>query len=220
MAKIMNKTQYLKELNGYLYTLPEEERDAALKYYEEFFADAGEENEQLVISDLGSPKSLAQAIIDAQGELASPYRKWTTSEAPQYQPKARMSGGMKAWFIILIIFSCPIWISLGAAFFAVFVGLVAAVFGVWVGLVAAVLALIVSGIFVFIVGVTTAFVSPIAGVWAVGGGLVVLSIGLLLLIPLVLFTLKGIPCMFRGCINCISHIFHRRERKAAASTNN
>lgn len=220
----MNKTQYLKELHGYLYTLPEEERDAALKYYEEFFADAGEENEQSVIADLGSPKDLAQGIIDSQGELSSPYRKWTTNEAPQDQPKGKMSGGMKVWFIILVVLSSPIWIGLVVGFGGAAIGILAALFvvivAVWASLLAITVALVASGVFCVFFGIFSLFTYPISGITTAGVGFILLSVGLFCLIPFVLFTVKAIPAMFRGTINGISRLFHRKERRAPSAVSN
>ena len=51
----MNKQEYLSELEAYLASLSEEERNDALRFYEEYFEDAGPENEQQVISELGKP---------------------------------------------------------------------------------------------------------------------------------------------------------------------
>jgi len=59
----MTKNEYLAELKAHLASLPAEERDGAIKYYQEFFEDAGAENEQKVIEELGDPKSLAEKII-------------------------------------------------------------------------------------------------------------------------------------------------------------
>lgn len=60
----MTKSEYLNRLKTALLPLPSEEREAAIAYYEEFFSDAGEENEQSVISELGMPEELAKSIID------------------------------------------------------------------------------------------------------------------------------------------------------------
>lgn len=60
----MNKTEFLSRLRIALAPLPEEERNAAMVYYEEFFSEAGEENEQSVISEFGSPEELAKSIVD------------------------------------------------------------------------------------------------------------------------------------------------------------
>ena len=60
----MNKIEFLSRLRIALAPLPEDERDAAMVYYEEFFDDAGVENEQSVIAEFGSPEELARSIVD------------------------------------------------------------------------------------------------------------------------------------------------------------
>ncbi|MBD5080925.1 MAG: DUF1700 domain-containing protein [Ruminococcaceae bacterium] len=60
----MNKIEFLSRLRIALAPLPEDERDAAMVYYEEFFDDAGVENEQSVIAEFGSPEELAKSIVE------------------------------------------------------------------------------------------------------------------------------------------------------------
>lgn len=62
----MNKQEYLSELESHLASLSEEERTNALQFYDEYFEDAGPENEQQVISELGKPFALAKSIICEQ----------------------------------------------------------------------------------------------------------------------------------------------------------
>ena len=45
----MTRNEFIAELRGRLAVLPPEERENALQYYEEYFDDAGPENEQAVI---------------------------------------------------------------------------------------------------------------------------------------------------------------------------
>ncbi len=59
----MTRTEYLAELDSHLITLPREERDMAIEFYNEYFEDAGPENEQAVIEELGKPYNLARSII-------------------------------------------------------------------------------------------------------------------------------------------------------------
>ncbi|HWS29261.1 MAG TPA: DUF4097 family beta strand repeat-containing protein [Clostridia bacterium] len=59
----MNRKEYLARLETALMTLSYEERQAALRYYEEYLWDAGEENEAAAIAELGSPEALAEKII-------------------------------------------------------------------------------------------------------------------------------------------------------------
>ena len=60
--QIQSKEEYLKELENSLKSLPELERQNALKYYEEYFNDAGKENELSVINELGDVEKLASMI--------------------------------------------------------------------------------------------------------------------------------------------------------------
>lgn len=71
----MNKTDFLSRLRIALAPLPEEERDAAMVYYEEFFDDAGEENEQSVIAEFGSPEELAKSIVEENNRENPTYRQ-------------------------------------------------------------------------------------------------------------------------------------------------
>ncbi|MDE5859815.1 MAG: DUF1700 domain-containing protein [Oscillospiraceae bacterium] len=59
----MTREEYLKELDANLITLPREERVMAVRFYEEYFEDAGPEKEQEVIEELGKPYHLARTII-------------------------------------------------------------------------------------------------------------------------------------------------------------
>lgn len=62
----MTKKEYLSELESYLVSISEEERTNAIQFYDEYFEDAGSENEQQVISELGKPFALAKSIICEQ----------------------------------------------------------------------------------------------------------------------------------------------------------
>ena len=59
----MNKETYLQELRKGLKILPQYDRDEAVEFYEEYFDEAGVENEAKVIEELGEPKILAKKIL-------------------------------------------------------------------------------------------------------------------------------------------------------------
>ena len=59
----MNKETYLQELRKALKVLPQTDRDEAIEFYEEYFDDAGIENEAKVIEELGDPKVLGKKIL-------------------------------------------------------------------------------------------------------------------------------------------------------------
>ncbi len=58
----MTKQEFMKELESLLFDISSEEREEALKYYNGYFEDAGEDQENAVIAELGSPKQVADII--------------------------------------------------------------------------------------------------------------------------------------------------------------
>lgn len=58
----MNRIEFMTELAALLQDIPAIERQDAMKYYNDYFDDAGEENEQEVIAEFESPARLAEMI--------------------------------------------------------------------------------------------------------------------------------------------------------------
>ena len=58
----MNRTEFLSQLENLLRNISPEERAEALQYYNDYFDDAGAENEQEVLEALGDPKKVAENI--------------------------------------------------------------------------------------------------------------------------------------------------------------
>lgn len=58
----MNREGFLAQLENLLTGISEEERAEALQYYEDYFEDAGPEQEEQVIKELGSPEKVAAMI--------------------------------------------------------------------------------------------------------------------------------------------------------------
>ena len=58
----MNREQFIAQLARLLQDLPPAERQEAIRYYQEYFDDAGEENEDAVILELGSPGKVVASI--------------------------------------------------------------------------------------------------------------------------------------------------------------
>lgn len=58
----MNRDEYLKQLRSYLNNMPLDEVDNVMEYYFEYFSEAGVENEQDIIKELGTPQELAKKI--------------------------------------------------------------------------------------------------------------------------------------------------------------
>lgn len=59
----MTRTDYLAQLHKYLKKLPKEDYDDAMEYFTEYFDEAGVENEEQVIAELGDPKEAAHELL-------------------------------------------------------------------------------------------------------------------------------------------------------------
>lgn len=79
----MNRQLFMRDLNRFLADLPAEEREQALNYYEDYFEDAGIENEQKVIEELGSPVDVAKQIKSVNREHIS-YGEGSAAKAIAY----------------------------------------------------------------------------------------------------------------------------------------
>ena len=90
----MDGAQFMRELENLLADIPETERREALEFYENYFDDAGSENEASVIRELGSPQKVA-AII--KGELkgsAGQYEYGEYTEHGYEEPRMKEAGQM------------------------------------------------------------------------------------------------------------------------------
>ena len=105
----MNRSEYMAALRRALSVLPEEERANALRYYEEYFDDAGPENERKVIADLGAPEAVAAQIL-------ADYRELTAVPHPAggaaAEGRRRWRGVSPGLLIVLVLLAIPVGLPL------------------------------------------------------------------------------------------------------------
>lgn len=217
----MNKTEFLARLRIALAPLPEEERNAAMIYYEEFFSDAGDENEQSVISEFGSPEELAKSIVEENNrenpaynqEKVNPelnqnqenafynqnnanpaynngstgYYNGNTGGAypPPVQQSRKWSNGQIALFIILLVFSSPIWLG-------ILVGIIGVIAGVVSALIAIIAAVGACAVAFLVAGIIALFQEPPVGIMLLGMGFVFAGLIPLAIYPLCKLAVKGV----------------------------
>lgn len=63
----MSRWEFMRRLEELLSDISPSEREEALQYYNDYFNDAGRENEQEVIQALGSPEQVAQIVKEGIG---------------------------------------------------------------------------------------------------------------------------------------------------------
>ena len=69
----MSRKEFMDRLEKLLWNISDSEREEALQYYNDYFDDAGEENEAEVIRELVSPEQVAQKIKAGLSDSASEF---------------------------------------------------------------------------------------------------------------------------------------------------
>lgn len=64
----MSRWEFMRRLEELLLDISPNEREEALQYYNDYFNDAGKENEKEVIGALGSPEQVAKIVKDGLGD--------------------------------------------------------------------------------------------------------------------------------------------------------
>ncbi len=194
----MNRAKFMKRLRALLSDLEESERVEALSYYEEYFDDAGAENEQELIKSLGSPEKVAKSIKEGLNDSDG-------KEDDRNEVRILL-------FLILALFALPILAP-------ICIGVVAMIFGIFgaaAALVCAVaivgFALVIAGAAVFFSAFPSMFLSPAVGVLLIGLGFLLAGIGILLAILGIWIVGKVLPPIIRWIVRSIQKLFSRKEK--------
>ncbi len=226
----MNRAEFMARLKELLSDITEAERQEALNYYEDYFDDAGVENEASVIASLGTPEKVATTIkaglndsTGMNGEFSETgYSSYTYdkeevvarnvgSEERGFGKKNGLNGATLILVIVLCVFALPI---LGP----VAIGLLSAAFGVLCAIAAVLFAIMVSGVAIvasgialFISAIVMLFTSPIVGLLLLGAALILTGIGILITILGIWILTKALPPLVRGFVNLCRKPFERKR---------
>lgn len=235
----MDRKEFMERLERLLWNISDSEREEALQYYNDYFDDAGEENEARVIEELGGPDQVAQKIKAGCSDSASEYSeqgyedtRFRASQAVISREEAaraqaenanyadnrsrRKNPETNTWKIIAVILLCilasPIIIPVGAAIFAAIAAVVLGIGGVCIGVVVAGFSILIVGIVLIGTGVAEIFVTPAVGLALAGVGCLIFALGILLSLLTVWCCIKILPWLIRGIVGLVSYPF----RKAGA----
>ena len=184
----MNKTEFIKQLEKRLRRLPKEDREDAIRYYEEYFEEMGADNSTDVTSTLGTPDKIAREIIATCTE--------------KHMDAQKEKGGIRnnttvIWMIILGICASPVAVPLAFAAIICLVALLIVVFCLVLSIACVSLACIACG---FASGFAQKLICT-------GLGFLILGIGLFLAIATIAFAnicTHGIAAAFK-------HLFIRKK---------
>lgn len=165
----MNRDEYMKLLKKQLRKLPKEDFNKAIAYFEEYFDEAGTENEKQAIEDLGSPQEAAGQIIR---DIAIHNTK---------EPSGGMKKGMNAvWVGILAVFAAPVALPVLLLLLVLFLLVLLMVLLVVLCVFAAGASIIVAGPVSLVGGLSVITENVAAGLCCFGYGMIGIGAGLLL----------------------------------------
>ena len=208
----MNAYEYLQALRAALAVLPDDEIDSAMRYYEDYFLDAGDENAAQVIEQLGPPEQVAEAILrDYTGVARRRPERFEEEKAQTVdgvplgrdgKPLTRKKG-INPWMLACIVLLALIF---GPVAVAVIGGIIVAVVGLIVGVAACVVAVpaatLIGGgalvLFSFLLWAT-----PASALATLGAGLAVGAVGLLLVLLVIKLCILFVPPIIRGLVALI-----------------
>ncbi len=223
----MNRVEFMTELASLLQDVPVEERREAMRYYNDYFDEAGKENEAQAISDLGSPVKVAEKIKEDlkgtekdafDGEKNSRMEGGPQGPVPQGAPRpgtvssdSTDSKILKVILIILaIVVGAPIVLPVIAGILGVVLGILATVFGIFIALVLVFVALAVTGAALVWAGIVSLVPEIAVGLALIGTGLILGVIGVIGTVACVKLCMVVFPALCRGIGNLCRKPFHRK----------
>lgn len=224
----MSRTEFMERLEKLLWSISDSEREEALQYYNDYFDDAGPENEESVIRELVSPEQVAQKIKAGLSDTAAEFSEQgyrdtrfdgggePLSKRSAEQEKLKKEGGF--WKILALVLLCivlaPVILPLFIGLLAALVGIVVAVLAVVFGIAVSGIAILLSGVFVIGVGIVQAVATPAVGIALSGVGCLLTAVGVLISVLILWCAVKVVPWMIRGIVSLIRLPF--KKRKAGA----
>ena len=193
---MMSKENYLWLLQSNLKNVPPEEAANIIQYYREYFEEAGEENVQKVIAELGPPQQLAKRV-SADYVIRGMESNGTRGQ----NVKSAISN---TWLIVLAVCCSPIWFPLAIVFAVLLFALVVVIFSLLFSLVVVAAAFSVSGVVALVTGGAALFSHVPTGLMTMGIGLLMTGLGILLMIAmvrLIVLAKRGFLAVARKCIS-------------------
>lgn len=184
----MTRNEYMEQLKRYLRRLPKEDYENAVEYFSEYFDEAGPENEQQMMKDLGDPKEAAREVLlnlleesveNGSAEEASSTETVKTFSEKALPEKKKRSPGKIILLAFLVICASPVSIALLIAGLAVLAAVVLVIAAVIFSLAVTSIATIAGGIMVVGFGATLVMRSLAAACMMVGGGFLLAGAGIL-----------------------------------------
>ncbi|QSX05951.1 DUF1700 domain-containing protein [Sedimentibacter sp. zth1] len=225
----MDRKQFIVGLREQLMCLPHDEREKAISYYEEYFDDAGVENEASVLAELGDVSKIAKEIIENSTTTLESVSKNKYSSSNNYSQHTKNMGSnnnsnnSKNGHSYNYSYSYskdknnksgngnsnlkPLWIILCIIGCIVALPIILSIFGLVVGLIGTIIGLVFSSIGLAISLIVGIVAVPFTGIAVIGKILFSLGKGLVGVVLLILIIIGIIKL-----VQVIRNYFENRNR--------
>lgn len=204
----MTKEQYLHQLCRHLRKLPKQDFDDAMDYFTEYFAETDEEEADLLMKELGTPKEAAADLLVnlLEDKLQADGR---SNHAAATADGKKAGGKHIIWIAILSIMAAPIGLPLLICLAAIVFSLVVTAAAVIFSFAVIMLCALLLGIWLILRGIT-AIPANISGALVIAGsGLTSLGLGALLAL-----LCYGLVVLCRRCFVWIARQAAKTRRKS------
>lgn len=182
----MNRQEYMHLLKNRLERLPKEDFEKAIDYYEEYFDEAGVENEAKAIENLGTPSDAADQIIR---DMALSYSK---------EPVKNVKAGFNTLRVVLLsLGTAPLTLPILLVGVLAIVVVIIVILAVFLTLVFAAMSGVLVGLLTMIAGCTVIVDNIPVFINCLGIGLMYTGLGLALTYVSCLFGRKSLGWLIR-----------------------
>lgn len=226
----MNRIEFMSELDRLLKNISAEERAEAIQYYQDYFEDAGIENEAQIIEELGSPQRVAQTIregLRGRNDDSSEYRETGYTDtrferrddlANRYdysgmeQKQAPKKNNLLKVVLIaaIILLASPVILPVALGILATVFALAVSGFAILGSLLIVAVCIVFAGVITSICGFVKIFASPGLGLIVCGAGLLIGVFGAIGTVLLFKLCMIVFPALFKGIVNLFRRLFHRK----------
>lgn len=213
----MNRKEFMERLEKLLRDISDSEREEALQFYNDYFDDAGPENEDQVIAELKSPEQVAKKIKVELSDGVTEYtehgyqdsgfrenQEVAARESQTQQAASQKKQGVNGWKILAIILLCillvPVIIPIGLTILAAIAAVVIGAFALVAALAIIGFAVLLTGLVLIGIGLVQMVVAAPLGIALAGVGCIVFAIGIPLFMAGIWCCVKTIPWLIRSFV--------------------
>lgn len=235
----MDRAQFMRELENLLADIPETEKREALEFYDNYFDDAGPENEVSVLRELGSPEKVAAIIkADLKGS-AEQYEYGEYTEHGYEDPRTKEQGQMPEKYagesgekgkenrffrkgnqavlilaVIFLVFISPFVKGAVGGILTFAVAILLLPFWLIVGLGIGSVILLLLGIAAIVAGAGLCATMTGTGIMTVGVGCLLIAVGILVALGLISIAIRIVPKWFRKITDFCSRLLYKKRGEA------